>query len=226
MSSNTTTTTTTKTTRPSLVTVLSLLDDYATHQEKGNAALKQSLWNLYKARHFKSGQIGVLASDGFQASDVREELRARVVLRDSLPDLVDERTDKSTIDKEMPRFVLVDTVLERQSKKGNTAATQDSSAQLAAAFGLRNRKATDQNKNNKTDSTKQKEWSVEMEATPLSEEDRLLAANPLELFGAMPPRELYKAQEQAKQALQAYVAAANLIVAIQQELRIDNASKD
>jgi len=50
------------------------------------------------------------------------------------------------------------------------------------------------------------------------EEKRLIVEDPLDLFGAMPPTELRKAQKEAKQVLEGYVEAANLIVALQQQM--------
>lgn len=204
-------------TRPSLVKVLSLLDEYSETHEKGNVALKQSLWNLYKARHFKGGQRGsVLAADGFHASDVREELRARAVLTATaagLPDLVTSETKKKN---QLLPFCLADALELEQAQKENATTTAFASSNKSKnAMGLRNRK---------TDATgegdSKKEWSVENEEGFPSEEDRLLSLDPVSLFGGLPPRELLKAQTQAKLALAEYVAAANLVAALQRELNI------
>ena len=46
-------------------------------------------------------------------------------------------------------------------------------------------------------------------------------ADPIDLFGAMPPPELRKAQAEAQKALEYYVEAANLVAAIQHLLQKD-----
>jgi hypothetical protein len=221
-----TTTTTTTTTQPQLLTVLSLLDTYAAVHGSGNTAWKKSQWNLYKARHYKSSACGLLAaSDGLKATDVREELRARAVLRQENavePKLVDDQVDDDDKGKDSlaaPRFVLVDAVEQKQEQEKEnaaTTATSSSTTQDASAPGLRNRK-TSQKKPMQEDS--KKEWKQDDDEQ--DDEDRLWQeADPLLLFGGgLSPRELLTAQTQAKEALARYVEAANLIAAIQHELR-------
>jgi hypothetical protein len=228
-----------------VLTVLSLLDTYAAKHEQGNDFQKQSFWNLHKARHRKSAR-GLLANNTVQASCVREELRAQTFLlrqkedgtieTDNEPDLVHD-DDENENSKQAPRFVLVNAVEQKHEaeKENSAAATASSSATSTtnAAAGLRNRKKTSsqqtpvvaQAKDDKDDA--KTKWTEEEPVTePLDEEGRLLAADPLLLFGGgLPPRELMVAQSQAKEALAMYVEAANLVAAIQHELSLVQAKK-
>ena len=121
----------------------------------------------------------------------------------------------------------------REAEKEN-AATASSSATSAtdAAAGLRNRKKTSSQQTQKVaeakdekDDAKTKWTEEEPEIDLLDEEGRLLAADPLLLFGGgLPPRELIVAQSQAKEALAMYVEAANLVAAIQHELSLVQAT--
>jgi hypothetical protein len=235
-----------------VLTVLSLLDTYAAKHEQGNDFQKQSFWNLHKARHRKSAR-GLLANNTLQASDVREELRAQTILLrqkedgsvETEPDLVhdEEEDDKkdSRIPESAPRFVLVNAVQQKQeAEKENsatTAAATSSATSNSDAAGLRNRKKTSSSKQtpvvaqvatkDEKDDAKTK-WNEdeEPETAELDEEGRLLAADPLLLFGGgLPPRELIVAQNQAKEALAMYVEAANLVAAIQHELSLVQAKK-
>jgi hypothetical protein len=234
-----------------VLTILSLLDTYAAKHEQGNTLQKQSFWNLYKARH-RAAARGLLGNNTLQASDVREELRARCVLLrqkedgtfETEPDLVhdDDDDDKkdSRLTESAPRFVLADAVEQKQEAEKENAATATSAATsststteaTAAAAGLRNRKKTSSQqtpavgqaaKDDKDDA--KTKWTVEEQETStvetLDEEGRLLAADPLLLFGGgLPPRELMVAQSQAKEALAMYIEAANLIAEIQHELSV------
>jgi hypothetical protein len=232
-----------------VLAVLSLLDTYATKHEQGNDFQKQSFWNLHKARHRKSAR-GLLANNTVQASCVREELRAQTVLLrqnedgsveiDNEPDLVHDDDDNnnekgSPLSQQAPRFVLVNAVEQkREAEKENAAAASSSATSTTdAAAGLRNRKKTSTQHTQKVaqakdvkDDAKTKWTEEEPQIDLLDEEGRLLAADPLLLFGGgLPPRELMVAQSQAKEALAMYVEAANLVAAIQHELSLVQAKK-
>ena len=178
------------------LTAVCLLEAYAQVQDKGNTAFKSAMWNINKARR-QSGSTSMVDSS-IAASSVRAELRARAVLRQAIPDLV-EGTDRTQSDSDEDYFELVDAVEElstiRDGGKENILADKSNED------GLRNRKAT----------SKKQEWTEE---TSPDEDDRLRNADPLDLFGALPPRDLRTAQKEARKALAAYIEAANLAAAI------------
>jgi hypothetical protein len=171
------------------LTAVFLLQAYANVHDKGNADFKSALWNLNKARQ-KMGRGSTLS-----AMDVREELRAQAVLRESTPDLAVEGS-KASEESDEDRFQLID------ANKELAVIRQKEDTASKVKEGLRNRKASEGEKT---------EW---MEETSPDEEDRLRSADPIELFGALTPRDLKGAQQDAKSALAAYVEAANLAVAI------------
>ena len=171
------------------LTAVFLLQEYANVHDKGNADFKSALWNLNKARRHM-GQGSTLS-----ALDVREELRARAVLREFIPELAVENS-KPCDESDEDRFELID------ANKELAAIRQNEITSSKSTEGLRNRKASEGEKT---------EW---IEETSPDEENRLRSADPIELFGALTPRDLKGAQQDAKRALAAYVEAANLAVAI------------
>jgi len=68
--------------RLSRLDVLTLLDEYHAEHLRGDGHLKSATWNLTKARRSKGGFASTLSSS-FAASDVREDLVARTVLKKS-----------------------------------------------------------------------------------------------------------------------------------------------
>lgn len=171
------------------LTAVCLLQAYANVHDKGNADFKSALWNLNKARR----QMG--RGSTLSAMDVREELRAQAVLRESTPDLAVEGS-KASEEGDEDRFQLIN------ANKELAAIRLKEDTSNKSKKGLRNRKASEGEKT---------EWTEE---TSPDEEDRLRSADPIELFGALTPRDLKGAQQDAKRALAAYVEAANLAVAI------------
>jgi hypothetical protein len=199
----------------SKVSVLSLLDAYSNIHEQGQNSQKACTWQITVARRNK-GRHGALTNGVLLADDVREELRASKVLKSacSEPALMDEplsptKTAKESFSMER-QFVLADPT----SKKNPPVLDGFGDGKDKEASGLRRRKGAGENDSN------EKKWSVEVEEDEEKlEEERLRTANPLDLFGAMPPAELKKAQAEAYKALESYVEAANLVAAIQQELQ-------
>lgn len=199
------------------LTAVCLLESYSKAMEKGRNDLKSALWSLNKARRQK-GQGSI------SSMDVREELRARTVLREATPDLLadedkDDAVDTFASSDHEDHFRLVDAVEERKSTCARNEHPEDSTnskSKASASDGLRNRKGADA-PNIQTEG----EWTEEIESNP-DEEDRLRNADPIELFGALAPRDLKLAQEGAKKALAAYVEAANLAVAILNATRKDS----
>ena len=157
------------------------------------------------------------------------------------PSLVDEGFSSSKIaEKEGEE---TDTVfalhLDGIPKKGEEAvksAVADDDATLSTAIrsheadatsttGLRQRKKnaspSGQNTKENEDGTNEKsQWTEEIpsETTQLTpeelEEEKLRTANPLDLFGGLPPPSLRAAQVQAREALVKYVEAANVAAEI------------
>jgi hypothetical protein len=181
------------------LTAVCLLQAYAEILDEGNDCFKKSLWNLNKARR----QMG--RGTTLSAMDLREELRAQTVLRESTPDLAVEGSKTPNEESDEDCFQLVD------AKEELAAIRQKVDSTNKSKEGLRNRKASE--------GEKTEEWTEE---TSPDEEDRLRSVDPIELFGALTPRDLKGAQQDAKKALEAYVQAANLAVAI---LRLTDSKK-
>ena len=182
------------------LTAVCLLQAYADVHKKGNADLKCAIWSLNKARRQRGN------GQSISGLDVREELRARAVLRESTPGLAVEGAKDTRDGEEGDHFELVDAVEEVAAiRKENMSSSKTN----ADGGGLRNRNKADVNDEKKT-------WTEEQSP---DEEDLLRSANPVDLFGAFPPRDLIAAQKNAKKALAAYIEAANLTVAILEATR-------
>lgn len=152
-----------------------------------------------------------------QASHVREDLRARAVVK--------ERTGDA-MRRDYGQFCLVDAVeeLEKENNASKSAGGASVSVSTGSSLsGLRNRKnaslsasdvvAEPQDKRN---NSKTNMMTVEY---ALTEDERLQRADPLELFGgAFASRDLKAAQQQAKASLESYVRAANLLLLLQQQI--------
>ncbi|CAB9526377.1 expressed unknown protein [Seminavis robusta] len=184
--------------------VLALLDAYSQVHERAQKDQKASTWQLTLARK-STGRGGALMNGVMVAEDVREELRAIKVLKCTAdePELQEEETSK----KLQRQFVLANATDEDKKQESVSTAAETTTT------GLRRRKGNDDKENQA-----ENEWTVEKEEE-LDEEDRLRRADPLVFFGAMPPKELRRAQQEAQNALARYVEAANLIVAIQQSMQ-------
>lgn len=183
------------------VTAVCLLQAYADVHDQGNADLKSAMWNLNKARRQRGN------GNTISALDVREELRARAVLREATPDLAVEGASAETSENQ-DYFELVDAVEEVAEIRGQAKENMPSKKSNAeGGEGLRRRNT---NKKEAEQDTKT-EWTQEQNP---DEDDRLRNADPVDLFGAFPPRDLMTAQKNAKKALAVYIEAANLARAI------------
>ena len=223
MSSTDTTTTTI-----SAVTVLSLLDAYSELHHQGQAQQKSCMWQLTKARQSR-GRGGALVDGVLLGGDVREDLYARKMLKESeedeaTPTLCDENNDRPTTTKtkkklsleeqlttKVGQFQLVDTWEEYHTKKQALNASKDKIDKKEES-GLRHRKQGAAAKE-ETPHSAVSQWTTVDEGE--GEEARLRSADPLDLFGGLPPKELRKAKEEAEKMLASYVQAANILVALQ-----------
>lgn len=185
------------------INLLNLLHQYTTLHTEATANLKNTYWNLTKARQKRGFQAGGGGFGGveYSANDVREELRAQVVLEEGEPELVDEDNDDQC--EHFRKFLLhFDGGKGIRSKRSEMPKTTE---------GLRRRgKASNETQ---VDS----EWTNELTV----EEEQLRSADPLTLFG-VPPVALRVAQAQSRDAIAFYVEVANLA---QEILRITNATK-
>ena len=216
--------------KPSRVTVLMQLEAYAnamTPPEDGKHALKSCWWELTKARQMKSSSV-MPVETAFRATNVREEFRATTRVRISLenhsdgeenvrdfPDLKDEDDEgnQNEVNRIVPpNFSLVDAVEEyRKSHQRNTPETPHS---VNDKVGLRQRKKTSTDKSDAGE-TSSDGWVVVNETDDENVSDQMLMkqldiVDPVELVaGGLPPRELKRAQQEARKALVSYIQAAN-----------------
>jgi hypothetical protein len=173
---------------------LLLLDAYQTAHRQANAELKSSVWGITVARREKP-DIG--------ATNIRPDLESlvRVMEDDSEPALQHES------------LTLVD-VAEKQQQEKENAGRVDLLTSSVATMGLRNR-------HSKTDysSTTQDYDKDEKKSSMIQEEAEnkgQTMADPLQLLGgALPPRGLKDAQVHAKNALESYLQAANIVRELQ-----------
>lgn len=179
----------------SRVSVLSQLHQYANSEsrELGTNACRSCLWQLTKARRINNRGI-MSVEAGYRAEDIREDLRATALVQveGGVPDLVDD--DQPETPEVPPTFTLVDAV--EVMKKQKQDCKENEGPKNTVDGGLRQRK------NNSDGKPQQQRTMVE-------EADVEELHDPLELFGALPPRELKEAQKHAKDALAAYVQSAN-----------------
>jgi hypothetical protein len=219
------------------VRILSYLEAYEQRQQEAQVVWKRAQWNLTKAKQRK----GVTAMDALTAVNVREELRPRCVLlveeniNNKEADLVDEEAEERSpspasppCNTHRPHFRLVDPIeqarLEKERiQKADAAAAAAAVAAKADTSGstkdssLRNRKVTANAAGKEEAST----WTVtnhEDADNLVDEETKLRAVDPLDLFG-FPTRELRQAQQDARRAVEVYMEAANLLLALQAELK-------
>lgn len=186
--------------------VLVSLDAYAETYFKANSCLKSTLWNINKARRQKD-VLGVGMS--YSALDVRHEIRARVRVEcDQEPQLEDEFTVSVTeLDKETkittPSFKLCTVNSDMFKPDSDVKMQQDSDENN----GLRRRKGQ------KDETTTSKSSWFEEHCAEI-EEKKLHRMDPIDLFGALPPKELKLAQNDAKKVIELYIDAANQAVEI------------
>ncbi len=199
-----------------LVDALTLLDSYATSHDLATSSLKSAIWNISKARRQKGGHgIGF----SYSAHDVREELRAHSKLKINLkctenyePGLTndDEAIADNKINKDgngdggKPVFELEYGYAKKINEKVLQKSTMNSSS--LHDCGVRRRRGGD-NTGVVSKNAAPNQWSEEEIAD--EEEEKLRNLDPIELFGAFPPRELKLAQKKARESLEYYVDAAN-----------------
>ena len=187
------------------IKVLSLLEAYEERQQEAQKVWKKSQWNLTKAKQSKG------SPDAFAATNVREEIRPRCVLVEDIPNLEDEDNKESSSSSILPHFRLVDPMEQQeQLDKENATSAKPTTKADQNASGLRNRRGKE------TESTK--EWTVTEDSTLVDDETKLRSVDPIDLFG-LPTRELRQAKQEAHLALAVYVEAANLLLALQREMK-------
>lgn len=191
------------------LSVLSNLYDYSKASESGNASLKSSLWQITKLRR-KQNRGYLTMEDTFSAEQIREELRARTLVRntnddDEEPGLVSEGRGgaKPSLKSIAPMWKCVDVLEEKASNKENPSAAGLGANATANSSGLRQRK----NKGVESSSSSSK-TPMTKEDPIIDEEELLLQRDPLELFTGVRPGDLKMAQKNAKEALESYIQAA------------------
>lgn len=193
------------------IDVLILLDSYIENKSNADANLKSAIWNIHKARRQKDA-LGVGLS--YSASDVREEIRAHTRLEcDEEPHLVDEQPMHDTLDEKSNSTSSVETLFKLKyiHNSEKKQAPQEKQEEILKTIndnsGIRRRKGKESE-----EAKLKSEW---VEETCIdAEEEKLHKMDPIELFGALPPRDLKLAQKQAKEMLELYVNAANKAVEI------------
>jgi hypothetical protein len=214
------------------------LEQYVNSSNQANAHFKSSQWLLTKSR--RKGNVMMTMETAFAAGSLREDWRARHRLVDINSDtdyqegeLLDEGTlcnatstkqnDKTT--KQCiasPEWKLQAVLQEDGTISDSRIATNATGTSTidpnTVAMGLRQRKANNETKP-RDDNVDDKEvdtsaWTLIQEEDLQDEEQMLLRRDPIEFFGGLPTQELKRAQEEARQALQGYIAASNQAVMI------------
>ena len=157
--------------------------------------------------------------DTFSADQVREELRARTLVRDrnnkddDEPSLISEAEKPSSLGstRSAPEWESVDVLEEKSANKenpGSASLVGGPAFSSGTSGGLRQRKnkgkelvvAASSNEASDTGMT---------EDVIVDEEEKLLQRDPLELFHGVRPGDLKLAQQHAKAALDSYIVAAS-----------------
>ena len=174
---------------------LLLLDAYQAAHQQGDSDLKASLWSLTKARREKPG---------ISAVDIREELESTL----QMEQVMTAKESEEEPELKHERFSVLDVTQKQLHEKENVsspavpnAATNDKST------GLRNRHSKTDYSSSKNDDDNKPSMTREDKI-----HDAPVVPDPLQLLGgAFPPRSLVTSQAQAKQAIESYIRAANLI---------------
>jgi len=218
------------------LSVLTRLEEYSAAHEAGAACQAAAQWNLTKARRPRSAS-GLLpvATLTYQASSLllQQDLAPQVVLKleeEEEPALEDEEGVTNTAEKKTkaPRFALIHPAEEREKQKENNPHSMTLQSQTSddndttinsetTTTGLRQRRgkgaatsaAASQPKKTKNVMS---EEEAENTATVVDDQDFLQL-----LAGSLPPRELREAQQAARQALEHYVQAANVLAELLQQ---------
>ena len=224
--------------------LLCLLDSYDTAHGTARASQRAGQWKIGTARREKGGfHLQSPSASSISALNVREELRARAFVvcskdgcHDEEPALVDEGPSSATSTRESACkktenssdfFTLYpDGIPKEDADTGKDTVilsaaadiTEKSTSTNSSDGGLRQRKKAPKNRPNNAGTGKKSEWSEETPLAALTEEEleeeKLRNANPLDLFGGLPPPSLRAAQVKAREALASYLQAANRAVEI------------
>lgn len=160
--------------------------------------------------------------DIFSPDQIREELRARTMVRDKRgaqePGLVSEAktTPSSTLVGKVPEWESVDALEEKVAGNKENPGVGSATA-TSSSSGLRQRK------NKAVDEAMDKTVTKMTEDPVVDEEEVLLHRDPLEQFSGVRPGDLKLAQASAKKALDSYILAATRAAHILAQ--IDSASK-
>ena len=214
------------------IELLTLLHQYESLHTNANDNLKSCIFNITKARKFRSGGASCVGSSEYSANDVREELRAQVLLELKDDDDSDERKEPNLVNEDIAdglddedtaknyqhgacgkgdgRFVLhLDGMkASKQQRAANESDQTNRTIENKESEGLRRRRGNTDNE--ATDETNK--WTTENVAQPTTiqnEEERLRYADPLNLFGVPPPA-LRVAQTKSRSAVAYYVEVANV----------------
>lgn len=205
---------------PPRLQALLLLDAYNTRQSVAQSEQKDCLWNLQRARR-QSMRGSVVNSDVYSAATVREDVypramvvsRSNYVVTDDAPELIADVVSvaqKQAQTEDMTLlWMLVDPVAVQKEMKKKEEEEELSNKENHSKEGLRQRKGKQKSEASANDS----KWTTGDDEF-VDEDAMLRVANPIELFGALPPRDLREAQVNANAALQAYIDAASFAVEI------------
>jgi hypothetical protein len=163
----------------------------------------------------------VVNSDVYSAATVREDVypramvvsRSNYVVTDDAPELIADVVSvaqKQAQTEDMTLlWMLVDPVAVQKEMKKKEEEEELSNKENHSKEGLRQRKGKQKSEASANDS----KWTTGDDEF-VDEDAMLRVANPIELFGALPPRDLREAQVNANAALQAYIDAASFAVEI------------
>lgn len=214
----------------SRLAVLVDLAEYSTASTAGCEALKSSVWQLTKLRR-KQNRGMLTMEETFHADQIREEWRARTMVRDRTePTLIaEEDKDDNASTPKLPPTTIPEwekvAVLEARAaaNKENSAQATTSSTSSSTTAGLRQRvKTGTQPGNNDKKGAPQPDKKMMVEDPILDEEEIILQRDPLDLFTGVRPGDLKIAQKKAEEALDFYIQAANKAAKILEQL---NAAK-
>ena len=197
-------------TRRSRVDLICLVDSYHDLHKKASSDLKRSMWNLNKARRQKGGSFLSLNSD-FSAMQVREELRSSIRLECKDCPALDE--EEQHINRNVDEITQIredeDWTLLRKEVMKTERNNQDHIDKNKTSDGLRQRKGE-----GSLELKEESKWSVEIVKD--SAEETLRRADPIDYFGALPPKDLKVAQKDARDSFESYIKAANIAAEILQ----------
>ena len=227
----------------SRLAVLVDLAEYSTASTAGCEALKSSLWQLTKLRR-KQNRGMLTMEETFHADQIREELRARTVVRDRTePTLMyddDDDDHASPRGMTLPEWEKVAVLQARAlADKENTASatTTTTASSTTLSGGLRQRMKTGTNDaaselkstNDKAATTATRtqdpDKNMMVQDPMLDEEEMLLQRDPLDLFAGVRPGDLKLAQKKAEEALDFYIQAANRAAKILEQLNTTSTNK-